>query len=200
MMTVAVSGSIRNEKGETMMKAITTAMAILLTAGAAATVAGQGDDILTKAINKPGANYTVVGAPQTNRWIKDGNVAGGQAMRVEVPAAGPVAYAVQAVSPLSKPIVKGHRVAVAIWARAPKLKAGETLAIPFFGVIGGAPSFTPVATGKADVGAAWKLYDATGTAPADFPVNGATIVVHLAAAKGVIDLGPVFVIDLDAGK
>lgn len=179
------------------MKTILTALAILLTASAAA---GQSDDIITKAINKPGANYTVIGTTQKSRWIKDDKIAGGQAMRVEVLAQGPNAYSVQAISPLSKPVVKGHRIAVAIWARAPKVKADETLPIRFFGLIGGAPSYTSVATGKADVGAEWKLYDVTAAAPADFPAAGTNVVVHLAGAKGIIDLGPVFVIDMDAGK
>jgi hypothetical protein len=178
------------------MKALVAVAALL--AGSAAS--GQSDDILAKAINRPGANYTVIGVTQTNRWVKDGKVAGGQAMRVEVTAAGTNAYAVQAVSPLSKPIVKGHHITVAVWIRAPKAKANETLPIGFFGVIGGPPSYTPVATGKAEVGADWKLVDATGAAPADFTVNSATVVVHLAAAEGVFDLGPVFVIDRDAGR
>lgn len=197
MMTRQNAIRIDPEREGRVMKAVAAVMAVMLAASAAS---GQGDDILAKAINKPGANYTVIGTTQTSRWIKDGKVAGGQAMRIEVSAAGANAYDVQAVSPLAKAIVKGHHIAVAVWARAPKAKTDEKMPIPFFGVIGGAPSYTPVATAKVEVGPEWTLYNARGVAPADFPANGASVVLHLAGAKGTIDLGPVFVIDLDAGK
>lgn len=166
----------------------------VLIAGAAS---AQGD-ILQKAINQPGLNYTVSGTAQTTKRVKDSGVVGGEALRVQVGEKGPDNYSVQAVSPLTKPIVKGHRVVVAIWARAPRLTGDATTPIPFFGVIGPAPGYAPIASGPAQVGAVWKLYDVKGTASADLAANAATVVVHLAAAKATIDLGPVFVIDLDA--
>ena len=176
-----------------MIRTISIALGIF-----AASAAPAQDDILKRAINQPGLNYNVSGAAQTTKRIKDSGVVGGQALRVQVNEKGPENYSVQAVSPLSKPIVKGHRIVVAVWARAPKLIGDATTPIPFFGVIGPAPGYATVASGPAQVRAAWKLYDVKGVAPSDFAADAATVVVHLAGAKAVIDLGPVFVIDLDA--
>jgi hypothetical protein len=158
----------------------------------------QGDDIVTKAINTPSINYDVQGVAQTNRIVRDVKVVGGRAVRIEVKAKGPENYSTQASAQIVKPVVKGHRIAVAVWARAPRVKSGETFSIPFFGLVGGAPSWTPIATGKADIGPEWKLYDVTGTATADYPLTGAGVTIHLGASAGTIELGPVFVIDLDA--
>jgi len=158
-----------------MIRTISVALGIF-----AASAAPAQDDILRKAINQPGLNYNVTGAAQITTRVKDSGVVGGQALRVQVTEKGPENYAVQAVSPLSKPI------------------GDATTPIPFFGVIGPAPGYATVASGPAQVGAAWKLYDVKGVAPSDLAANAATVVVHLAGAKAVIDLGPLFVIDLDA--
>lgn len=176
------------------MKAV-IAVGLLLT-GSVATA--QDDDIVKKAINQPGVNYTVYGASQTNKAVKDKEVVGGHALRVVVSAKGPETYSTGANAPLTKPIVQGHRIAVAFWARAPKLTGDETTPIPFYGIVGGPPSYTAVVSGTAAVGATWKLYNTSGKAPADMAAGAATMAVHLGAAATTIDLGPVFVIDLDA--
>lgn len=176
-----------------MIRTILIALGVFVTGAAPAQ-----DDIMKKAINQPGLNYNVTGAAQTTKRVKDSGVVGGQALRVQVTEKGPENYSVQAISPLTKPIVKGHRIVVAIWARAPRLTGNATTPIPFFGVIGPAPGYAAVAGGPAQVGTSWKLYDVKGVAPSDFAADAATVVVHLAGAKAVIDLGPVFVIDLDA--
>jgi hypothetical protein len=60
-------------------------------------------------------------------------VPGDQAMRVDVTAKGANLWDVGALSRIQKPIASGDAILVAVYLRAPKLKDGETTAIPFMG-------------------------------------------------------------------
>jgi hypothetical protein len=74
-----------------------------------------------------------------------------------------------------------------------------TMAVALAGAgaaVGPAPAYAPIASGSADVTPEWKLFNARGVAAADVPAGQAGVTLHLAAAKAVLDLGPVFVLDL----
>lgn len=174
------------------------AVAAVTVAAAAAAAGAQDAAIFSKAINQPGVSYSVYGPSQTAKMVRDTKVVGGQALRIQIAAPGAQPYAIGASAPLSKPVVQGHRIVVAFWARAPKLAGEQTTPIPSFGLNGPAPGYLPIVSGSAQIGAEWKLFTARGTAPAAFAADQASVSLHLGAAKAVIDLGPVFVIDLDA--
>ncbi len=152
-------------------------------------------NILDKAINQPGTNWQVYGATQKSRMGKTEGVPGNQAMRVEVSAKGANAWDVGAMSPIQKPIGAGDAVLVAVYMRAPALKPGETTDIAFVGATNTVEPYEPIAAAPAVVGREWKLYYASGKSPRAFAANTARVAVHLAGAKQVIELGPVFVLD-----
>ncbi len=167
---------------------------------AAAAPAQDGAAILKYAINTPGISYAAYGPTQTAKVVADKSVQGGQAYRVEVREKGPQAYTDGATSPIEKPISKGDRLVVAFWARAPKLRDGQTTPIPFAGLQLAQAPYTQVVLGSADIGNAWKMYEVRGAADADHAAGQVNVALHLSAAATTIELGPVFVLDFGPPK
>lgn len=151
--------------------------------------------ILDKAINQPGTNWQVYGAGQKSKMGATTGVPGNQAMHVEVTAKGANPWDVGALSPIQKPIGAGDAVLVAVYLRAPQLKEGETTTLSFIGATEAAAPYTTIAAAQAAVGREWKLFYASGKASRAFAANAARVTVHLAGAKQVVELGPVFVLD-----
>ena len=166
---------------------------IAQTATPAATPAAS--NVLDKAVNQIGANWSLYGAGQTSKTMTEDGVPGGQFVRATVTAKGANAWDVGAVSPIQKPIAAGDTILVAIWIRAPQLKDGETMPLPFIGANGAAAPYDNLVKADIKITNAWKLYYASGKAAANFAGNSANATVHLASDKHVIDLGPVFVLD-----
>lgn len=154
-----------------------------------------GGDIMDKAVNKIGANWSFYGPNQTSKMMKGADVTGGQFVRVKVTAKGANVWDVGAISPIQKPIAAGDTVLVAIWMRGPELKDGETMPLPLIGANGAAAPYTNLVASDVKITNAWKLYYASGKASTNFPGNSANVTVHLASDKHVVDLGPVFVLD-----
>lgn len=178
------------------------AAAICTAAGAAsaqtatpAPAPAASDNILDKALNKPGANWAIYGANQTNKVMTEDSVQGGQFVRATVTAKGANAWDVGASSPIQKPIAAGDTIVVAIWLRAPLLKDGETMPLPFIGANVAAPPYDGLVSANVTIGKAWKLYYASGKASKNFAGGTVNVAVHLASDKHVVDLGPVFVLD-----
>jgi hypothetical protein len=178
---------------------------ILIAAAAAcsAAVPGQtapaqadaGGSILDKAINKPGTNWSVYGANQSTKAMNDAGVPGGQFIRATITAKGANAWDVGASSPIQKPITAGDTILVAIYLRAPQLKDGETMPLPYIGANGAAAPYDGLVATNVTITNAWKIYYASGKAVKNFPGNSMNATVHLASDKHVVDLGPVFVLD-----
>lgn len=164
-------------------------------AAAPAAKADPADDIMKKAVNKPGTNWSVYGATQTTKALKDDGVPGGEVLRVTVSAKGGKPWDVGGASPIQKPIAAGDTILVAMYLRAPELKAGETASIPFLGAGGASAPYEPIVSTGVTITKDWKLYYASGKAPKDVSGGTANAAIHLAADKQVIDLGPVFVLD-----
>jgi hypothetical protein len=159
-------------------------------------IAGQdsGGSILDKAINKPGANWAIYGANQSNKAMKDPSLQGGQFIRATVTAKGANPWDVGANSPIQKPIAAGDTVLVAVYLRAPELKAGETMSL-HVGANGAAPPYEGLLATDVKITNTWKLYYASGKASKNFPGGSMNAAVHLASDKHVVDLGPIFVLD-----
>lgn len=168
----------------------------LATAAMAGGTHAQQSSILDRAINVPSISYKFYGTGYSAKVVKDGEVTGGQAYRVKVASSSARAWDVGASAAVTKPIHKGDLIVVAIWLRAPEIGGDTTVHIPFFGLIGPARDYGQVAEGKADVGGEWKLYNVRGVARDDYSPGQASIAIHLGASKAVLDLGPVFVLDM----
>jgi hypothetical protein len=161
---------------------------------AAAPAKASEPSILDRAVNQPGTNWSFYG-PNKAKAVKVEGVPGNEAVQVTIDRAGAHPYDTGAVSPIQKPIAAGDTVLVAVYMRAPLLRAGETTPVPFFGATEGDAPYTNIAGSNADIGPDWKLYRAAAKSPKGFAAGKARATVHLAAAKHVVELGPIFVLD-----
>ncbi|MEG3165320.1 hypothetical protein U1701_12015 [Sphingomonas sp. PB2P19] len=152
-------------------------------------------NVLDRAVNTPGTNWSIYGAGQTSKLGTTQGVPGNQAMRVTVAAKGANAWDVGAQSPIQKAIGAGDAILVAVYLRAPQLKDGETTSIPFLGANEKAAPYAMVIGSPVIITNSWKLYYASGKTTRAFAADTANVAVHLAAAKHVVELGPVFVLD-----
>ena len=165
------------------------------TAPAPAPAPAASGNVLDRAINLPGTNWSIYGPNQKTKMGTAKGVPGEQAMRVEITAKGANPWDVGAISPIQKAIAAGDTVLVAVYMRAPNLKEGETADISFLGATEAAEPYGNIAAGSVTINNQWKLYYASGKSPKAYAPNTARVTAHLANAKQVVELGPVFVLD-----
>lgn len=98
------------------------------------------------------------------------------------------------VTPTLKPVRKGDRIVIAFWARATGTAAGAP------GRIGrvqleATPVVRAIFEQAFEIGPAWKMYQLSGVADRDYAPGQLNAALHIDAAKQVLDLGPVFVLN-----
>ena len=114
--------------------------------------------------------------------------------RVDVSAKGNP-WEVGASSPLNKPIQAGDAILVAVYLRAPALKDGESTRVTYFGLNETSAPYTSFANSPAEVTNQWKVFYAAGRVTKPLVAGQAVVGMHLAAARHVLELGPVLVYD-----
>ncbi|KQT35218.1 hypothetical protein ASG29_03660 [Sphingomonas sp. Leaf412] len=97
-------------------------------------------------------------------------------------------------TPTTRAIRKGDRIVVAFWARA----TGTDMNLP--GRIGRVQlEETPVVRALVEkpfeIGPEWKMYQMSGRVDRDYAPGQLNAALHVDAAKQVLDIGPVFVLD-----
>jgi hypothetical protein len=177
------------------MKRFTLAAVLMLTAGAAQAQA-QADDILSKVINIPApAAHRVDGGRGSLR--NDAGVQGGKALRIGVPGKSDQAWSVAAVSAISKPVKAGDALVLAFWARLAKGEGGAvSVSLPYNAVQMASAPYTALFSKPVSIGPEWKLHEVKGKADKDYAAGTLNAVIHLATAKQVVELGPIFVLNL----
>ena len=175
------------------MRALAYLLSVLLLALPAAPAAAQ-DDIVDKIINTPGST-TVTGTKGKVRT--DAAVQGGKALRLSVPAKGANVWDIAALSAIGKPVKAGDKLVLAFWARLEKGENGATEAVlPYNGIQVASAPYATVISGPVTVGPEWKLHTVEGKADKDYAAGALTATIHLATGRQVVDLGPVFVLDM----
>jgi hypothetical protein len=182
------------------MKNIMLALAI---AGAVATPVAaqtvdplQSETLVRKVINDPGTAWTFYGSGLTSKSVKDPDIPGGEAVRVTVGQKGANPWDNGALYAVTKPIKTGDVIFFAVYMRAPELKSGETTAMPTMGVTQQDSPYAPIAVSDVRISNQWGVYYAAAKATVGYPRGQARVSVQLASNKQVIDLGPVFVLNL----
>jgi hypothetical protein len=152
--------------------------------------------ILDKAINSPAVDsWSIYGERQRNSIIRSPGVVGERAVRVRV-GRGENAWSVGANAAITGPINAGDVLLLAFWARTEELPEGQqTGVISSAGVQLSASPYTAVFHAPAHPTNEWKMYYASGVADRAFAPGEAGVALHLAAARQVIELGPVFVLN-----
>jgi hypothetical protein len=156
----------------------------------------QSETLIKRVINEPGTAYTFYGDGLTSKPMKDPDIPGGVFVRVDVSRKGGQPWEAGGGYAIRKPIKAGDVIFFAIYARAPDLKDGETASMPGLGVCEDASPYTPIAIGDKRITNRWDIYYVSAKASRAWHRGEAHVAMQLAADKQVIDLGPVFVLDL----
>ena len=156
-------------------------------------------NILDKAINAPSVNsWSTYGERQRSGVIRSQGVLGERAFRVRV-GRGENPWSVGAKASITGQINQGNVILLAYWARVEEPPEGEqTGVISSARVELAASPYTEVFSAPARVTSEWKMYYASGVANRAFAPGEASVSLHLAGARQVIDLGPVFVLNFGA--
>jgi len=156
----------------------------------------QSETLIKKVINEPGTAYIFYGPGMTQKSMKDPDIPGGMFVRVDVSQKGAHPWDVGGGYPVLKPIKAGDVIFFAIYARAPNLKDGETASMPGLGVCQDGSPYTPIAVADKQITNQWGVYYISAKATSPWHRGEAHVAMQLAADKQVIDLGPVFVLNL----
>ena len=167
---------------------------------ASAGIASADVDIWTKTINndsngvwnilpdKPKAKYFAVEPA--------GTVPGDHAFRVKANK-GNNPWDIQASSPVAGAINQGDVIMLMYYARAAEpADGGSKLAVR---IQLNAPPWTSVMDMTSDISSEWKSYCAHRVAAGTIGADKGSVSIHLATAKQVIELGPVFVFNFGPG-
>jgi hypothetical protein len=154
-------------------------------------------DVSKQIINEPSpAAFTIYGLAEKPKVRKDPAVQGGQALRVAVPGKGATPYAIGLSAPVKKAVKKGDKLVLAFWARFDKAE-GASVSIANVSVQLATAPYSSFFAKNVDIGPEWKLYSVEGAADRDYAAGEIAIAMHLATGKQVIDLGPIFLLDLN---
>ncbi|MEN2787268.1 hypothetical protein ACFOKI_05065 [Sphingomonas qilianensis] len=124
----------------------------------------------------------------------DKTVQFGKALRVQI--SGPTAEVgrIGAITPTLKPVKEGDRIVIAFWARAQRTDSGAPGKVCRV-QLEATPVVRAVFDAAFDITPEWKMYKLGGTADRAYAPGALNAAFHLACAKQVIDIGPVFILD-----
>lgn len=178
-----------------MIAAALGAAVLMLTAGVAVAQQDETDDIWTRVINRETtARWIVAPERPTPRVVESPGVPGGTALRVRVSGRGANPWDVQATSPLGGDIAAGDVVLLMFYARAEQPAEGGSQ-LPVRLQLSGAP-YTSMVDGVKQLDGEWRQHCLWTVARQDFRGDLTNVSLHLATARQVVDLGPVFVFNL----
>ena len=173
-------------------------LALLLVGLALVGVAVAEDfDIWTKTINNEsnGAWYIQPDKPKA-KYFEVKGIPGEHAFRIKANK-GANPWDVQASSPVQGAINEGDAIMLVYYARAAEpAEGGSSLTARV--QLAGAP-YTSTLDFTAPITGEWKSYCAHRVATATLPEKKGSVSIHLATAKQVIELGPVFVFNFGKG-
>lgn len=179
--------------------ALAGAPTIAQEAAPAAPAAPARPSLLDRAVNVVHVTGWAPYGPHQTSGIVAATVQGGQALRVDVTAAGANLWDAGAGSLTTKPIAQGDVLLLAVWARAERLPEGAATAKLVLGLQQSTAPYAPMATAEIQAGTDWKLYFLQADAPQAYAAGAANATVQLAAASQTIELGPVFILDYGQG-
>ena len=137
-----------------------------------------------------------VGDPRT---VDVPELPGGKAQRFTVKSAGKNAWDAGFQTQNQMKIGKGDVIFAAFWARADETPDGAaTATIPVALQMAEEP-YTAFANTTAELGTQWELVTLYGTAPQKFRKEAMVISLQGAGGKQVIDLGPVYLMNMGKG-
>jgi hypothetical protein len=186
------------------MRALAACLIVLAPLAAAPAAAQQQasaeDDILSHVISVPNPRaYRVDGTRNgaQSQVRNDASVQGGKALRVQVPARSNQAWDTAVAAPINRAVHAGDNLVLAFWARLEQGDNGATTAsLPFNGVQLASAPYTALFSGGVTITPQWQMFEITGRSTADHAADTLNVAMHLATGHQVIDIGPVFVLNM----
>jgi len=155
------------------------------------------DDIWSKTINNDSnGTWNVQPDKPKPKYFAVEGIPGGHAFRIKA-TKGANPWDVQASSPVQGAINEGDVIMLMYYARAAEpAEGGSTLTARV--QLSGEP-YTSVLDLTSPITGEWQQYCAHRVATASLPENKGNVSIHLATARQVIELGPVFVFNFGKG-
>ncbi|HEY0012739.1 MAG TPA: hypothetical protein VGB79_07780 [Allosphingosinicella sp.] len=157
------------------------------------------DDIARRIISNPNPqSYRLDGVRSGGGVRRDPGVQGGKALRVPVSGRSEQAWSVSVAVPITRAVKAGDNLVLAFWARLERGDNGATSSVlPYNAVqMAGAP-YTALFTGPATIGPEWRMHEIRGRANRDYAAGELNVSIHLATARHTVDIGPVFVLNME---
>lgn len=164
---------------------------ILLAGFALGSVAVAEEDIWTKTINNDSnGTWKVLPEKPKAKYVVAEGLPGGHAFRITA-TKGANPWDVQASSSIQGAINQGDVIMLMYYARAAEPAEGGSSLTARIQL--NAEPYTSVLDSSSPITGEWKQYCSHRVATASLPASKSNVSIHLATAKQVIELGPVFV-------
>ena len=163
----------------------------------ASSAVAQEVDIWTKTINNDSnGTWNVQPDKPKPKYFEVKGIPGDHAFRIKAHK-GANPWDVQASSPIQGAINEGDVIMLMYYARAAEPAEGGSSLTARIQL--GSPPWTSVLDFNAPITTEWKSYCAHRVANGTLPQKNGSVSIHLATAKQVIELGPVFVFNFGKG-
>jgi hypothetical protein len=169
----------------------------LLAGFALGTVALAQEDIWTKTINNDfNGTWNIQPDKPKAKYFEVEGIPGGHAFRIKA-TKGANPWDVQASSPIQGAINEGDVIMLMYYARAAEpAEGGSSLTAR---IQMNAPPWNSVLEMTSAISGEWKNYCSHRVATTSLAENKSSVSIHLATARQVIELGPVFVFNFGKG-
>lgn len=176
-----------------MLRSLLAALSLLAAVPPAA--AQEGESASDRIVNDPRVPaLTAYGLNLPPRIRDDKAVQFGKAMRIQLSGHADFGR-IGVITPTLKPVKKGDRIVVAFWARAEKTEKGAPGVIRRAQLEATTPAIRAIFEKAFEIGPEWKIYQLAGVADQDYPAGRLNAALHLDAARQVLDIGPIFILD-----
>lgn len=171
------------------------ALSLAAAAHAATPPTPSAGDLTDRILNDPRpAAFRPYGLRLPPRVRNDKAVQFGKALRMPIDSAAPPDFRIGMTLPVLKPIKRGDKVVIAFWARAHETEGGAPGKIARVQLELATAPHRALFAQPVVVGSEWRMHQVAGVADGDYAPMALNAAMHLAAAKQVIDIGPVFVL------
>lgn len=181
---------------------VAISIALAMPAAPAAAQPAAEDDIASRIISIPNPQaYRIDGVRSGARVRADSRVQGGHALRVPVAGRNEQApWTVGVAVPINREVHAGDQLILAFWMRLEEGEDGATSAtLPNNQVQLSASPYTRLFGEPVTIGREWQIHEIRGRADRDYAAGSLNVAFHLATGRQVIDIGPVFVLNMGPG-
>lgn len=141
-------------------------------------------------------DWDIYGQGQKNKRVKTPGVGGGFALQVTSPKAADAPHAIGVNVPIVAAITPGQPVTVAFWARAVSADTPDGAARVGLRIQQNASPYPGFGDTMLTIGPDWQIHEAKTQSNIAIDAGLAVVGFQMAAAKQVVEIGQVYVLDM----